>query len=446
MLTTHLVPTGLFGDEYASRSAIAALQRRKLVALVDRIVRDVPYYRTLFDTAGVRPSEIAGHEGLAALPTMSKATLRDHGADLHAAGDVVDFVSSSGTTGRPVILPVLREEEPLRVYPIRRVLQELGLGPGDRVLHNFNMFALYVIGYYSALAIREQGCAIVRTGPSMEERQLEVIRQVQPTAFVANPFFMIALAETARTLGSDPRAASLRKGLLATATPFGSDLEPRDVRVKLEESWNLDLTIAHYGSSEIGPIGYECRFHQGYHVHEDILLVERIDPATLDPVPDDRPGELVVTHLDGARAFTAVRYRTGDLVAWSTTEPCRCGRHTLRVGPVIGRVDQQIKLRGQNIVPDFLLSLIDPIDQIAVSAIEAFRREDSGEDWFRVKVGVEDLETSRQIEALVTAKIAAHVPTSIPIEIVQADELRRQQQRATVKAGGNKVVRFFDYR
>jgi phenylacetate-CoA ligase len=446
MLTTHPAQPKFFGDEYASRSAIAALQRRKLAALVDRVGRDVPYYRKAFDAAGVRTVEISDHDDLSALPMISKATLRDHGVELYRADGVVDFVSSSGTTGCPVILPVVGAEEPLRVFPIQRVLRELGLGRSDRVLHNFNMFALYVIGYYSALALREEGCAIVRTGPSMEERQLEVIRQLQPTAFVGNPFFMISLAETDRKTGGDPRAASLRKGLLATATPFGSDLEPRDVRIKLEESWNLDLTIAHYGSSEIGPIGYECRFHQGYHVHEDILFVELIDPATLEPVAADQPGELVVTHLDAERGFTAVRYRTGDLVAWSTTEPCRCGRQTLRVGPVIGRVDQQIKLRGQNIAPDFLLSLLDSIDQVALSSIEAFRREDSGEDWFRVKVGVDDLGASRQVAALVTAKIAAHVPTTIPIEVVQADALRRQQRSASAKSGGNKVVRFFDYR
>ena len=445
---TMTMPAGLGPLDYerADREAIVERQREQFVRMLERVGREVPYYRSAFDAIGFRSGDVVDLDALRQLPLTGKADLRDHGGELLIADDPVDFVSSSGTSGRPVILPIRRSEEPLRVWPIRRVLTELGLGRGDRVLHTFGMSALYVIGYYAALALREQGCALVRTGPGMEERQIDVIRDLEPTAFVGNPSFMLALADEARRQGFDPRTSSLRKGLLATATPFGADLQPRDTRVKLEESWNLTLTLTHYGSSEIGPIGYECRCHQGYHVHEDVVLVERLDPHTLEPVQPDAPGEAVITHLDARRGFTAVRYRTGDLVAWSSAEPCPCGRTTLRLGPVIGRIDQQIKLRGQNIMPDFLLALVDPLEEVGAAVIEAFRREDTGEDWFRVKVGVHDPEAGARTAELVRAKIAAHIPTSIPVEVVPIEAVRRQQQESAARTGGNKVSRFFDYR
>lgn len=432
--------------EWLDRELIRQRQEKKLAAVLSEVRRTVPYYQSSFASAGLPAHEVAGFDALGRLPLITKADIRDHAPGLFAVDDPVDFVSSSGTAGRPLILPVDRAEEHLRIYPIQRVLSELELGPGDRVLHNFNMFALYVIGYYSALAIREQGCAIIRTGPSMEERQLDVIAALKPNAFVANPFFMLSLAEMSQTKGIDPRGLGLRKAMLATATPFGSDLQPRDIRLKLEEAWNLTLTVTHYGSSEIGPIGYECRFHQGYHVHEDVIHVERLDPQSLDPVSGDSSGELVVTHLDPGRGFTAVRYRTGDLIAWSTTEPCLCGRRTLRLGPVIGRVDQQVKLRGQNLVPDFLLALVDGVPGVAVTVIEAFRRPDTGEDWLRIKAGVDDVESSGLVEQAVRAKIAGHIPTDIPIEVVPAEVVRRQQQESAAKTGGNKISRFFDLR
>ena len=446
MTMTLPAEAGHVNYERLSRDLIAARQGERLVATIQRVARDVPHYAASFGGVGVTPSDVVDPDVLERLPFLTKSALRDYGSDLYVADDPIDFVSSSGTAGRPIILPIRREEEPLRVFPIRRALQELGVGRGDRVLHNFNMFALYVIGYYSALALREEGCALIRTGPAMEERQIDVIRELEPVAFVGNPFFMLSLADTARRRGLEPRGSSLRRGLLATATPFGADLQPRETRVRLEEAWNLELTITHYGSSEIGPIGYECRFHRGYHVHEDVLLVERLDPQTLEPVSPDAPGEVVITHLDPRRAFTAVRYRTGDLVAWSTTDPCVCGRNTLRLGPVIGRVDQQIKLRGQNIVPEFLLALVEPIEDVAAVVIEAFRRDDTGEDWFRVKVGVEDLEAAPRTAERVRIAIAAQIPTSIPIDVVHAAVIREQQDHGAARTGGNKVARFFDCR
>lgn len=435
-----------FGNEFGSREDLSRWQQHKFQEVIRRVRLEVPYYRCSLDAAGIDPNAISDLVQVSSLPTIDKATLRDQGSELYRFEGVVDFVSSSGTSGKPVILPVTAEEECLRVHPITRVLKELELNPRDRVLHNFNMYSLYVFGYYSALAVRELGCALIRTGPMMEERQLAIIRELRPTVFIANPHFMIALAKSANELGHEPAKSSLKKGLLATATPFDSDLTPRDFRTAVETEWGLETTIAHYGSSEIGPIGYECRRHQGYHVHEDIIFVERVDPETLERVPPDEPGELLVTHLDAGRGFTAVRYRTGDLVAWSTTEPCACGRTTMRLGPVIGRVDQQVKLRGQNITPDFLLTLVDTVKEVAASVIEAYHLPDTGEEWMRIKVGVDDLATAAQVSAMIQQKIASHVPTTIPIEVVDRKDLQHQQAMAQKNTGGNKVVRFFDLR
>ncbi len=446
MLKTSVAQNVPYGGEFQGREALAKWQADKLSKVLRDSYRDVPHYRSSFQAAGVRPGPIEDTSELGEFPTIGKATLRDHGRDLYLTEEVVDFVSSSGTSGNPVILPVRAGEEDFRVRPITRVLRELGVGPDDRVLHNFNSYALYVFGYYSILAVRELRAGLIRMGPLMEERQVQILRDLRPTAFIANPHFMLSLAETASRLGLDPATSSLKRGLLATATPFGPDLEPRPFRTELERRWGLDLTIAHYGSSEAGPIGFECRSHRGYHLHEDVVFVERVDPETLRPVEPDEPGEVVVTHLDGGRGFTAIRYRTGDLVAWSSTEPCPCGRTTTRLGPVIGRVDQQIKLRGQNITPDFLLALIDPVPGVATSIVEAFRMEGTNEDWFRIKLGVEDLGAAEGIRALVGRAVAAHIPTAIPIEVVTQDVLLRQQLDARREGGGNKVVRFFDLR
>jgi phenylacetate-CoA ligase len=142
MTMTLPAEAGLVDYEGLSRDLIVVRQRERMVTTLRRVAREVPHYTASFEAVGLTPSDVVNPEVLERLPFVTKSTLRDHGSDLYVVDDPVDFVSSSGTAGRPIILPIRREEEPLRVSPIRRALRELGVRRGDRVLHNINMFAL----------------------------------------------------------------------------------------------------------------------------------------------------------------------------------------------------------------------------------------------------------------------------------------------------------------
>jgi phenylacetate-coenzyme A ligase PaaK-like adenylate-forming protein len=245
------------------------------------------------------------------LPVIRKQDLRDHLDDIIDFSGAVDVVSSSGTTGRPVDLPVHATDDQSRVLRVRRVLRELGLAPGGLVLQLLSLNDLFTLGPLAWQAARAEGCCVLRCSPQRVERVIQVCRQMHPDTVMGNAAVLVRMAQEAA--GAWPRPDILpSRGFLGVAATFDAELRPTPAASEAARLWGITLILNHYGCSELGPVAYECRHHQGLHIHDDHHLVELIDPATGLPVSGpDQPGEIVATALTTPRGFLPVRYATG---------------------------------------------------------------------------------------------------------------------------------------
>jgi len=379
------------------------------------------------------------------LPVIRKQHLRDSRAQIVNFDQAVDVVSSSGTTGRPVDIPVHAAEEKTRVLRVRRVLRELGIGPGSRVLQLLSLNDLFTLGPLVRQAIKAEGGCAIRCSPQRLDRVLLAIESVRPQFVVGNPFTLTRMVEEAGARWPD-RSQLPDRAFLCVAATFDAQLHPTPVAQAVADTWGLEFWLNQYGSSEIGPIAFECGEHQGLHVHDDFHYVELVDPETGHPVTaPDQPGEVVLTGLTTERGLLPVRYAMGDVAAWLRTEPCTCGRTSPRLGPILGRVDHQLKVYGQTVFPDLLLDLADQSDAVHRSAVRVQYDPLNADEVTLLLVPRPDCDAER-IRQEVAARLAQNLAVSPSVELTSLDELHRLEQMASSNSNMVKIPRFFDLR
>jgi phenylacetate-CoA ligase len=379
------------------------------------------------------------------LPVIRKQHLRDHLDDIVDFGGAVDVVSSSGTTGRPVDLPVHSLDDQSRVLRVRRVLRELGLAPGGLVLQLLSLNDLFTLGPLAWQAARAEGCCVLRCSPQRVERVIQVCRQNRPGTVMGNAAVLVRMAQDAAGAWPEPGCLPSR-GFLGVSATFDADLNPTPAASEAARLWGLTLILNHYGCSELGPVAYECREHQGLHVHDDHHLVELIDTVTGLPVTGpDQPGEIVATALTVPRGFLPVRYATGDVAAWLRRGQCPCGRVTPRLGPVIGRVDHQLKVYGQTVYPDLLLNIADRCPAVRRSAVYVTSNPISGDQVRLLLVPALGADPAH-----VLAEVSRHLIANLAVspEVAVTDDADLDAREAAAIQGGNmvKIPRFFDLR
>lgn len=379
------------------------------------------------------------------LPVTRKQQLRDHWEQLMYFEDAVDIVSSSGTTGRPVDIPVLRTDEQLRILRVRRLLHELGVRPGTHVLQLLSLNDLFTLGPVAWQATKAEGGCAIRCSPHRLDRILQVITYLRPQVVIGNPFVMARLAEEAGDRWPAPEHLP-DLAFLAVAATFDTHLQPTPVAKVVTERWGLRETLNQYGSSELGPIAFECLHHQGLHIHADHHLIELVHPQTGEPITDpDQAGEIVVTGLSFPRGFLPIRYATGDIAGWLRHTPCPCGRSTPRLGPILGRVDHQLKIFGQTVFPDMLLSVTDQCASVRRAAVRV-QRDHLGSDRVAVLIVPAQGYASETVCGEVTTRLAQNIAITPEIEIVTEAQLALLEQNASRHTNMVKVARFFDLR
>jgi phenylacetate-coenzyme A ligase PaaK-like adenylate-forming protein len=327
--------------ETMSRDELAALQRTRLRELVDRLVRAGGVQGERLRAAGVTGGQDVGLADLPKLPFTVKQDLWDsypHGMLAVPARDVVVVHGSSGSRGRPTLVPYTKGDLDLWAAMCARSLVCAGAGP-DSVVHNAYGYGLFTGGlgiHQGAIAL---GATVVPMSGGMTERQVRLLADLRPDILTCTPSYAVRLGEAAREAGV---SLGLKAGL------FGSEPWSEELRATIEDLLGL-AALDIYGLSEIiGPgVATECLERDGLHVNEDHFLVEAVD-AEGAPVPEGTPGELVFS--TPREAMPLLRYRTGD-VASLTTEPCPCGRTLVRMSKVLGRRDDMLVIRGVNVYP-----------------------------------------------------------------------------------------------
>lgn len=340
------------GLETQGRAAWRQLQLDLLRDHLQHAYDGSPYYRTAFDAAGVSPDALRTLDDLRRFPFLDKATIRDRQQAVPPFGDliavpereIVYISASSGSTGVPTASPFTAADFAEWIDYEARQFWSSGLRPTDRYAHALN-FSLFV-GGPCVLGAQKLGALSIHAGTLPSERLLAVLRQFQATALWTTPSYAWHLGETAQKEGIDPRRDLAVRRLFVAGEPGGSIPE---TRARIEALWGAEV-YDYYGLSDIfGSCAGMCTEKDGLHWAEDHILVEVLDPETHEPVPEGGRGELVLTTLR-KRARPIIRFRTGDIVS-VTTEPCRCGRTSLRLKGVHGRLDDMLIVKGVNLFP-----------------------------------------------------------------------------------------------
>ena len=396
--------------ETASREDMQKLQLARLKETVKRCYDNVPFHRENFDRAGVKPEDIRCLEDIRRLPFMKKTDLRENYPFKLFAVDlskVIRIHGSSGTKGKPTVVGYTRKDIENWAEIVARAFCCAGGRPGD-IFHNAYGYGLFTGGLGLHYGMEYLGMTAVPVSGGNTPRQVTLIEDFKPRGISGTPSYILNLVEEMERRGMDPRETSLEYGI------FGAEPWSEEMRRQLEEKLCIKA-VDIYGLSEVmGPgVAIECHEAQdGLHIAEDHFLAEVIDPETGEVLPDGAEGELVFTSLT-KEAFPVIRYRTGDIASLHP-EKCKCGRTTLRMSRIKGRVDDMLIIRGVNVFPTEIESVPLSFPQLAPHYQAVVEREGALD---RIEVHCEvtpefmeqggDIENSPEMEKLSKDQIAA---------------------------------------
>jgi phenylacetate-CoA ligase len=340
--------------ECMSREDMRNLQSERLRALSKRVYDRVPFYKDLFDKAGVKPADIGGLEDLARLPMTRKYNLRDNypfGLFATPLKEVVRIHASSGTTGKPTTVGYTRNDIAMWAQVAARTLAGVGATDEDvvQVAYGYGLFTGGLGMHYGAELL---GASVIPISGSNTQRQIMLMQDFETTVICCTPSFALYVWDVAQQQGIDVTKLPLRVGV------FGAEPWSEAMRRDIESKWNIKACDI-YGLSEIVGPGVSCECvdaQSGLHINEDHFLPEIIDPDTGENLPEGEQGELVFTTLT-KEAFPLIRYRTGDITSLDY-EPCSCGRTNVRMARVSGRTDDMLIIRGVNVFPSQVESVL----------------------------------------------------------------------------------------
>lgn len=426
-------------DDFLSLDALHARQDAKLAALGRRLA-DSPSWQTHFAAAGASPLDLRDRASLAALPLLEKSHLRNlypYPLLTVPLECVVRFCATSGTTGLPVLFGFTRHDwEQTLVRQLARIYRTVGVRPGDRVYQGYG-YGLWVGGSSMDEALKAYGAVNFPVGPGRGELMVQWLKDHRHTVATMSPLWLMTLIQQARKAGIDPRRDwALRLGI------FGGQSVSVTFRNEME-ALMPDGFMAHniYGTTEAGGpvLGISCPHSHGddemHLINDDSVLTEILDPQSLRPVAPGEVGEVVITTLD-KEASPVVRWRTRDLVRRSAHPyRCACGRHAFaRIGRIIGRSDDMLKVRGVLVYPSQIEDVIAGVEGLAKDAWQIYiDSERSVLD--RMEVAVERVAGSacvpEDLAREVRSRLKARLGLSCEVRCHDEGTLPRYEAKAT---------------
>lgn len=338
--------------ETMPREEIRRIQLAKLQKTVKRCYETVPYYKKIMDEAKVSPDDICTLDDLRRLPMTQKSDLRDNypfGLFASPLKDVLEFHASSGTTGKPIVGGYTAHDMQVWKDCMARIITAAGVTSEDVALNSFG-YGLFTGAFGLHYGMQEIGASVIPISSGNSEKQLMLMEDFGVTVSIATPSYAVYLSELAKEKGVADRL-KLKIGL------YGSEACTKEMREQIEK--NVGVTVYdNYGLTELGGPGLsgECLYRDGMHINEDHFIVEVLNPDTLEPVAEGENGEFVITPLS-KEAFPIFRYRTKD-VGHLIMEPCPCGRTHARMSKVVGRSDDMLIIKGVNVFPSQIESVL----------------------------------------------------------------------------------------
>jgi phenylacetate-CoA ligase len=353
----------IWNEEFETlpREALEALQLKRLKATVERVYETVPFYKKKFNEIGLKPAHIKTLKDLQLLPFTVKNDLRDNypfGLFSVPMEQVVRVHASSGTTGKPIVVGYTRRDIDTWAELIARTLSCAGVHRGD-IVHNAYGYGLFTGGLGLHYGAEKIGASVIPISGGNTKRQIIIMQDFGPTVLTCTPSYALHLADVAEEMGlNTAKDFKLRVGC------FGAEPWSERMREQIEKKFNIDA-IDIFGLSEvIGPgVSSEClEAKNGLHVFEDHFIPEIIDPDTGAVLPYGEKGELVFTSIT-KEAFPVIRYRTRD-ISVLYPEVCKCGRTFVRMQRVTGRSDDMLIIRGVNVFPSQIESVLMQVEGV----------------------------------------------------------------------------------
>jgi phenylacetate-CoA ligase len=417
--------------ETLPREALEAIQLRRLKETVERVYATVPFYRRKFDEAGVTPSDIKGLKDLEKLPFTTKQDLRDnypYGMFAVPMDNVVRIHASSGTTGKSVVVGYTARDIRTWSELMARALAAGGTTRGD-IIHNAYGYGLFTGGLGVHYGAELLGASVIPISGGNTRRQVLIMKDFGPTILTCTPSYALHLAEAAAETGVDVGSLKFKSGI------FGAEPWSEKMRSEIEAKLRLNA-VDIYGLSEvIGPgVSVEClEARKGLHIFEDHFIPEIIDPESCQTVSNGTQGELVFTTIT-KEAFPVIRYRTRDVTSLDR-EPCICGRTFVRMQKVSGRTDDMLIIRGVNVFPSQIESVIMEIEEIEPHYQLVVDRKDNldtltvmvevGESFFSDEVRV-----LQGIEKKLSKNIKEFLGVTAAVKLVEPKTIARSEGKA----------------
>ena len=423
----------IYNEEFETmpREALEALQLKRLQNVVKRVYEKVPFYKERFDSAGIKPKDVTSLDDLKRLPFTYKQDLRDNypfGLFTVPMEDVVRIHASSGTTGKPTVVGYTKNDIETWSKLMARTLAAGGASKHD-IIHNAYGYGLFTGGLGFHYGAEMLGASVIPISGGNTKRQIMIMQDFGPTILTCTPSYALHLAEVADEMGADFKKMKLKAGI------FGAEPWSDVMRKEIEKKLNIDA-IDLYGLSEIiGPgVSTECvEAKDGLHVFEDHFIPEIIDPVTEEALPPGQPGELVFTTVT-KEAFPVIRYRTRD-ISTLNYEPCACGRTHARMARVSGRSDDMLIIRGVNVFPSQIESVlldiegVEPHYQIMVD-------RDGALDMLEIDVEVnesvfsDEIKNLQNLEKRIEHDIKDILGVSATVKLVEPKTIKRSEGKA----------------
>jgi len=416
--------------ECMPREKLQELQLERLKRMVNRIYHDVPFYRNKFQEKGLLPEDVKTLEDLQNLPFTTKVDLRDnypYGLFTVPLEQIVRIHASSGTTGKPTVVGYTRNDISMWSELMARCLVAAGAGPHS-VIQNAYGYGLFTGGLGVHYGAERLGASIIPISGGNTAKQIMIMQDFGSTVLTCTPSYAIYLAEVLAESGIDPASLKIRAGI------FGAEPWSENIRKDIEKKLKIKAYDI-YGLSEImGPgVAIECECQDGLHVWEDHFIPEIIDPVTLKVLPYGEQGELVITTIT-KEGIPILRYRTRDITTIKP-EPCACGRTHLRISRLQGRSDDMLIIRGVNVFPTQIESVLLEIGEVEPHYQLVVRR-DGSLDTLEIKVELSEalfsdrISNLENLEKRIRDRIQSIIGVNAKVSLVEPKSLPRSEGKS----------------
>ncbi len=423
--------------EFAPVDEIEKIQQRLLQDTLQYVASSSPYYQSVFARNNIDLSAISTVADLVQLPVTTKDDLQQHNDDFLCVPKhkIIDYSTTSGTLGDPVTFGLTDRDLDRLAYNEAISFACAGIGEGDVVQLMTTMDRRFVAGLAYFLGLRKLGAGVIRVGAGIPQLQWDSILKYKPRYLITVPSFLLKLIEYAQQHDIDYNTSGI-VGAVCIGEPLrNQDFTANILAQKITALWDIKL-FSTYASTEMSTAFTECAAMKGGHHHPELIITEILDEQD-QPVTSGHSGELTITTL-GVEGMPLIRFKTGDIVKLHS-EPCSCGRTTMRVGPVLGRKQQMIKYKGTTLYPPAMHDVLSHFEQVENHIIE-LSTSDLGTDEILIKIAssVPSEELLHEIRDYFRAKLRV----TPKVEFDSPDAINS----LVFPTMSRKPVRFYDYR